>query len=110
MEKNGDGSRSSTTETTISSGSLPLSGWRRARADFAALRSVEGLIVNELNRVAIAVAGIDDAGMRNMRNSNRDQRSRLQRRPHLFAVASSDPHRDRRSWLQPRPHRFALVS
>src|SRR5437773_9982788 len=48
--------------------------------------------------------------MRNMRDSNRDQRSRLQRRPHLFAVASSDPHRDRRSWLQPRPHRFALVS
>src|SRR5438034_2091294 len=48
--------------------------------------------------------------MRNMRDSNRDQRSRLQRRPHLFAVASSDPHRDRRSWLQPRPHLFALAS
>jgi glutaminyl-peptide cyclotransferase len=42
-----------------------------------------------LNRVAIAVAGIDDAGMRNVRNSHRDQRSRLQRRPHLFAVATS---------------------
>ncbi len=27
--------------------------------------------------------------MRNVRNSHRDQRSRLQRRPHLFAVASS---------------------
>src|SRR5947199_6988506 len=88
MEKNGDGSRSSTTETTISSGSLPLLGWRRARADFAALRRVEGLNRNELNRVAIAVAGIDDAGMPNVRNSHRDQRSRLQRRPHRFALAS----------------------
>src|SRR5438093_7015674 len=109
MEKNADESRLSTTETTISSGSLPLSGWRRARVDFAALRRVEGLNRNELNRVAIAVAGIDDAGMPNVRDFHRDQRSRLQRRPHLFAVASSDPHRDQRSWLQKRPL-SALVS
>src|SRR5438034_8927106 len=125
MEKNGDGSRSSTTETTISSGSLPLLGWRRARADFAALRRVEGLNRNELNRVAIAVAGIDDAGMPNVRDSHRDQRSRLQNPPHLFALASSvsvlraltlgaDSRRtvctfprDRRSRLQRRPHLYA---
>src|SRR5438046_390901 len=47
--------------------------------------------------------------MRNVCNPHRDRRSRLQRRPHLFAVASSDPHRDRRSWLQKRPL-SALVS
>src|SRR5437762_9350491 len=66
--------------------------------------------------------------MRNVRNSHRDQRSRLQRRPHLFALASSvsvlraltlgadsqrnvcNFHRDRRSRLQRRPHLSALVS
>src|SRR5437762_6914930 len=66
--------------------------------------------------------------MRNVRDSNRDQRSRLQRRPHLFAVASSvsvlraltlgadsqrnvcNFHRDRRSRLQRRQDLFALAS
>src|SRR5204862_6541207 len=67
-------------------------------------------------------------GMRNLRNSHRDHRSRLQRRPHLFAVTSSisvlraltlgadsqrnvcNSHRDRRSRLQRRPHLFAVAS
>src|SRR5439155_14784081 len=66
--------------------------------------------------------------MRNMRDSKRDQRSRLQRRQDLFALASSASvflgltlgadsqrnvcnfHRDQRSRLQRRPHLFALAS
>src|SRR5436309_437197 len=48
--------------------------------------------------------------MRNVRDSNRDHRSRLQRRQDLFALASSDPHRDHRSRLQRRQDLFALAS
>src|SRR5436190_14302597 len=48
--------------------------------------------------------------MPNVRDSNRDHRSRLQRRQDLFALASSDPHRDHRSRLQRRQDLFALAS
>src|SRR5437762_1550687 len=66
--------------------------------------------------------------MRNVRNSHRDRRSRLQWQPHLFGLASSvsvflaltlgadsqrnvrNSHRDQRSRLQRRPHLFGLAS